>query len=168
MTRTAHTHSLGKLLASALVVVIAAAICAVALVPAGNATAAADLFSDGSARALPVGESTQFALASLAAGQSVTGTALVRNAGSAAGHFSLTLGELAGAAAGELTLTIVNDSDGAAPVTLYQGSLAAFRSADLGLLAPGESVHCSLSLRQGAVAGGALSLSFACSAVTGA
>lgn len=173
MTRTAHKRPFGKLLASLVVILVTAGILAGVLVPSQNAAAADDLFADGTKRALPVGESAAFDIAGLAAGQSVSGTAVVKNGGQAEGHFSLTRGQLLDGAEGatlaeHMTLVIV---DTASNRELYRGSVADFQVAELGLLAPGAECRLSLAVSQHPTAeqaGGHLTLSFASAAVTGA
>lgn len=106
-------------------------------------------------------------------GQTVNGSITIANTGTLAGRYTLS-GAATGSAelAGRLQLVVYKDADGAEGAKLYEGSLGAFRSVELGTFAArGEShtfhFHVSLptSTSDNALQGLAASASFTWSAV---
>lgn len=138
----------------------------------------AALFSNG-AVAIAGRHTLTLGMQGMLPGDSVTGSATVANAGSAAGRFSLGLGRLAdhpgptgGSLAQALRLVVVDVTGGGAR-TVYAGAIGSLPSVDLGLFRPGQqgSYRFTVSFPGAAAthydfAGSTLSVAFAWTAVT--
>lgn len=168
-----------RIVASLLVVLLAAAVCAGAFAPWSPASRAlpTSMFSSGSLCLCE--DSVALDARRLTPGQTVTGRVVVANEGDASGRFTLRASSLvdgpgsAGSSlARALQLTVTDVTVAHAPRCLYTGSLAGLSGVDAGRFGPGaaRTFRIAVTFPQQAVggstfSGSSLSVAFAWTAV---
>jgi hypothetical protein len=101
-------------------------------------TIASNAFATGTLSIARSGSGAIFNASNQKVGQEATGSVTISNTGSLDGAFTLT-GSSTGTLAPSLKLVIYKNTDGNAATKLYDGTLSAFSSAELGTIAGGGS-----------------------------
>lgn len=136
-------------------------------------TIANNAFASGTLTIARGGNGAIFTAENQKIGEQSTGSVTISNTGSLDGAFTLS-GSVTGALAPSLKLVIYRDTDNSAAAKLYDGTLSAFSSADLGTIGAGASrtyfFHVSLpstgsDATDNALQGKSASASFTWSAV---
>lgn len=178
---TQHRARGFRILATLLVLVVTAAVCAGALAQWSAASTALPRGAFASGSLAVAGGSAVLGAKGLTPGETVTGSVIVTNDGSAPGRFTLftsRLVDVPGAAGGSLArtlrLTVTDVTTAGFPQRLYDdGSLAGLSGVDLGTFGPGavRAYRFAVTFPQQAVGGAAyagsiLTVAFDWTAVT--
>jgi spore coat-associated protein N len=131
------------------VAVTAAAVAVVSFAAAGGTwanftatpvTISSNAFATGTLAMSRSGSGAIFSASNMVVDQEATGSVTITNTGSLAGEYSLS-GSAAGALSDSLQLVIYKDDDGVAGSKIYEGTLGAFASVDLGVFAADGDAH---------------------------
>lgn len=177
---TQHRARGFRILATLLVLVVTAAVCAGALAQWSAASTALPRGAFASGSLAVAGGSAVLGAKGLTPGETVTGSVIVTNDGSAPGRFTLftsRLVDVPGAAGGSLArtlrLTVTDVTTAGFPQRLYDGLLAGLSGVDLGTFGPGavRAYRFTVTFPQQAVGGAAfagsiLTVAFDWTAVT--
>lgn len=138
--RTLAAKKIALTVAAITVVSIAAAGGTWANFTATPVTISSNAFATGTLAMSRSGSGAIFSAANMVVDQEATGSVTITNTGSLAGDYTLS-GSASGALADSLELVIYKDDDGVAGSKVYDGTLGAFASVDLGTFAGGGGEH---------------------------